>query len=145
MVWGAQGSVRKGCTLSPWLFNVFVDKVTRDARREFVREVKLSTGDVGVLLFADDKVIMAESEEGLQSNLQVLNEAIGRWDLKVNWKKTKVMKVARKSGDCEVRIGDQVIEQVEEMKYLGVMIVVMVGWRRNGRQGLRVLQEWLEE
>ena len=32
------------------------------------------------------------------------------------------MKVARKSGDCEVRIGDQVIEQVEGMKYLGVMI-----------------------
>ena len=40
----------------------------------------------------------------------------------MNWKKTKVMKVARKSGDCEVRIGDQVIEQVEGMKYLGVMI-----------------------
>ena len=35
---------------------------------------------------------------------------------------TEVMKAARKSGDCEVRIRDQVIEQVEEMKYLGVMI-----------------------
>ena len=47
---------------------------------------------VGVLLFADD---MAESEEGIQSNLQVLDEAMSRWDLKVNWKKTKVMKVVR--------------------------------------------------
>ena len=73
--------VRKGCTLLPWLFNnVFVNKVTREARREFVREVKLSTGDVKVLLFADD--ILTESEEGLQSNLQVLimSEAMGRWD-----------------------------------------------------------------
>ena len=33
-----------------------------------------------MLLFADDMVIMAESEE--QSNLQVLSEAMGRWDLK---------------------------------------------------------------
>ena len=52
-------------------------------------------------------VIMAESEEGLQSNLQALSEAMGRWDLKVHWKKTKVMKVARKRGGCEMKIGDQ--------------------------------------
>ena len=58
-----------------------------------MREVKLSTGDVGVLLCADGMVVMAESEEGLQSNLQALSEAMGRWDLKGNWKKTKVMKV----------------------------------------------------
>ena len=42
--------------------------------------------------------------------------------LVVNWKKTKVMKVAREGGNCEVRVGDQVIQQVEEKKYLGVMI-----------------------
>ena len=119
---GVHKGVRQGCTLSPWLFNVFVDNVTREARREFVREMKLSSGDVGVLLFADDMVIMAESKEGQQSNLQVLSEAMGRWDLKVNWKKIKVMKVARKRGGCEVRIGDQIIEQVEEVKYFWVII-----------------------
>ena len=32
----------------------------------------------------------------------------------MNWKKIKVMKVAQNSGVCEVMIGDQVIEQVEE-------------------------------
>ena len=78
MVWGAQGC-EAGYTLLPWLFNVLVDKVAMEARREFVREVKLSTGDVGVLLFADDMVIMAESEEGLQSNLQMLSDSMDRW------------------------------------------------------------------
>ena len=39
----------------------------REVRGEFVREVKLSTGDVGVLLFADDMVIMAEPEEGYRA------------------------------------------------------------------------------
>ena len=29
---------------------------------------------------------MAESVEGLQSNLQVLSDVLSRWDLKVNWK-----------------------------------------------------------
>ena len=64
---GVHKGVSQGCTLSPWLFNVLADKVTREARREFVREMKLSTGDVGVLLFADDMVIMAESEEGCRA------------------------------------------------------------------------------
>ena len=44
---GVHKGVSQGCTLSPCLFNVPVDEVTREASREFVREMKLSTGDVG--------------------------------------------------------------------------------------------------
>ena len=32
------------------------------------------------------------------------------------------MRVARQKGGCEVRIGDQELEQVDKMKYLGVVI-----------------------
>ena len=119
---GVNRCVRQGCTVLPWLFNAFVDKVTRVARGELVREVKLYTGEVGVLLYADYMELMVESEEGLQSNLQVLSEAMARWDLKMKWKNSKVMRVARESGDCGASVGDQAIEQVDEMKYLGVMI-----------------------
>ena len=55
-LFGVHRGVIQGCTLSPWLFNMFMDKVTREARRQFRSEVKLSTGDIGVLLFADDMV-----------------------------------------------------------------------------------------
>ena len=65
---------------------------------------------------------MTESAEGLEKNLGVMSEALRRWELKVNWKKTKVMRVARQKGASEVRIGDQKLEQVDEMKYLGVVI-----------------------
>ena len=50
-----------------------------------------------------------------------MSEALRRWELKVNWKKTKVMRVARQKGACEVRIGDQELEQVDKMKYLGMV------------------------
>ena len=46
--------------------------------------MKFSTGDVGVLLFADDMVLMAELVERLQSNLQVMNDVLSRWEMKVN-------------------------------------------------------------
>ena len=67
-------------------------------------------------------VVMAESVEGLQSNLQVLSDVLSRWKLKVNWRKTKEMRVARKSEECKVKIGEEIIEQVDAMKFLGVMI-----------------------
>ena len=54
--------------------------------------MKLSTGYVSVLLFADNIVVMSESVEGLQSNLRVLNDVLSRWGLKVNWRKTKVVR-----------------------------------------------------
>ena len=73
-------------------------------------EVKLSTGDVGVLLFVDDMVVMAESVERLQSNLQVMSDVLSRWKLKVNWGKTKVMRAAREREECEVAIEEQQIE-----------------------------------
>ena len=114
--------VRQGCTLSPWLFNVFIDKVVKEARRECVREVTLSTGLIGILMFADDMVMMAETKEALQHNVEAMNEALSRWDLRVNWKKSKVMRVARKREECQVVIGDEQLEQVDTMKYLGVMI-----------------------
>ena len=119
---GVHKGVRQGCTLSPWLFNVFMDNVVREARKECIRKVVLSTGTVGLLMFADDMVMMAETEEALQHNVKAMNEALVRWGLKVNWKKSKVMRVARKREECQVRIGDKQLEQVDTMKYLGVMI-----------------------
>ena len=76
--------VRQGCTLSPWLFNLFLDRVVKEARREWVKEVTLSTGTIGILLFADDMVMMAETREALQHKVEAMNEALMKWDLKVN-------------------------------------------------------------
>ena len=85
-------------------------------------QVQLSTGEVGVLLLADGMVVVAESEERLQHNLQIVSDMLSRWELQVNWRKTKVIRVARDSQECEMKIGDEVIEQVDAMKYLGEMI-----------------------
>lgn len=53
-------------------------------------------GTIGTLLFADDMVTMAETQEALLHNVEVMNAALTRWLLMVNWKKSKVVRVARK-------------------------------------------------
>ena len=61
--------IMQWCTLSTCLFSVFLDSVVRETKREWVREVTLSAGTIGILLFADDMVKMIETNEmGLNVN-----------------------------------------------------------------------------
>ena len=83
---------------------MFIDNVVKEARRECIREVTLSTGMIGTLLFADDMVMMAETREALQHNVEAMNAALTRWGLKVNWEKSKVMRVVRKGEECQVLV-----------------------------------------
>ena len=93
-----------------------------EARNKFYGSVRLTTGEVEVLLFADDLMMMAESEEALQHNMQELNDRLEEWEMKANWQKTRVMRIGRKKDVCNVEVNGQEVEQVEVMKYLGVMI-----------------------
>ena len=74
-----------------------------------------------------------------------MNAALTRWGLKVNWKKSKVMRVARKGMKCQVMIGGEELEQVDTMKYLGVMISGDGSMDREVEQELGVHLELLGE
>ena len=64
-------------------------------------------GHIGTLLFADDMVIVAETPEALLHNVEVMNAALtDQMGLKVNWKKLKVMRVARKGEECQGMIDE---------------------------------------
>ena len=55
--------------------------------------------NVDVLLFTNNMVLIADSEESLQMNLKTLDEALIRWEMKMNWEKTEVMKVGKERED----------------------------------------------
>ena len=114
--------VRQGCTHSPWLFNVFLDVIVKESRGGFKEGMRLGEENVDVLLFADDMVLVADSEESLRVNITTLDETLRKWEMKMNWEKTEVMKVGKERGHYCVEVGDRKLESVEVVKYLGVMI-----------------------
>ena len=61
-----KSGVRQGCPLSSWPFNIFIDRIATEARKKFYGSVRLSTGQLEGLLFADDLVMLAETEKALQ-------------------------------------------------------------------------------
>lgn len=73
------------------------------------------------LLYADDQVLVASSEMELQEMVKIMHEALIAKGMKMNVSKTKVMVFEREENmtTCEIRIGDERVEQVKEFVYLG--------------------------
>ena len=84
--------VRQGCLLSPCLFNLCTEHITRYARlHELQAGIETGGGNISNLRYADDTTLMAESEEKLKSLLMKLKEESEKASLKLNIQKSKIM------------------------------------------------------
>ena len=83
--------VWQGCILSPCLFNLHAEYITRNtALEEAQAVVKISGRNINNLRYADDTTLMAESEEELKSLLMKVKEESENVGLKLNIQKTKI-------------------------------------------------------
>ena len=82
--------VVQGCILLPCLFNLYAEYIMRNAGLEEAQAgIKIAGRIINDLRYADDTIIMAESEEELNSlSMKEESEKIG---LKLNIQKTKLM------------------------------------------------------
>ena len=78
--------------LSPCLFNLYAVYIRRNARLDEAQAgIKISGRNTNNLRYADDTILMAESEEELKSLLMKVKEESEKADLKLNTQKTKIM------------------------------------------------------
>ena len=78
--------VHQGSALSPLLFIVVIQEATKEERGENLKE----------LLYADDLVLMAETEEEVVEKFRAWKRGMEKRGLKVNMEKTKMMVLGRK-------------------------------------------------
>jgi len=55
--------------------------------------------------YADDQAMTANTEKGLQKNLDETNKVVKKYSMKINIKKTKVMKIGRKPSTIKLTVG----------------------------------------
>ena len=78
-------SVRQGYILSPCLFNLYAEDIMRNARLEEAQAgIKIAGRNISNLRYADDTILMAESEEELKSLLMKVKEESENVGLKLN-------------------------------------------------------------
>ena len=84
--------VHQGCILSPCLFNLYAEYIMRNVRLDEAQAgIKIAGRNISNLRYADDTILMAESEEELKSLLMKVKEESEKADLKLNIQKTKIM------------------------------------------------------
>ena len=75
--------------------------------------------------YADDTILLAETEEDLQEILNEVNRIGKTFDLNMNAKKTKTMLVSKDVTSTKVNVkidGDNFIKQTDKYTYLGQTI-----------------------
>ena len=91
--WFQRGrGVCQGCTLSPCLFNLCAEYIMRNVVLEEAQAgIKIAGRNINNLRYADDTILMAESEEELKSCLMKVKGESDKVGLKLNIQKTKIM------------------------------------------------------
>lgn len=113
--------LRQGCSISPTLFNLYVEHVIRLWKKKcekmgiWIRESYLST-----ISFADDQVLIAQDEDDLSYMIRKLNEYYTTWGLQISLEKTEYMVIGNKETP-NLQMEENEIKGVNEFKYLGTI------------------------
>ena len=111
--------VRKGCILSPYLFNLYAEYIMRNAvLSEAQAGIQIARRNINNLRYADETTLMAESEE-LKSLLMKVKEESEKVGLKLNIQKTKIM---ASSSITSWQIDRETMETVADFIFLGSRI-----------------------
>ena len=108
---------------SPTLFALFINSLAQ-LIKDLNFGVRYANLNVSILLYADDIVLLAETEEDLQQMLNVLAEWCESWKMKINHEKMQIIHFrAKKSKITEFSFNlgspDNNIAIVNKYRYLG--------------------------
>jgi hypothetical protein len=113
--------VRQGCCLSPILFNLYSEYITKEALEGF-GDFKIGGQVIRTVKYADDLVLLAREETVLQGMIDKVIEIGGCFGMEMNVVKTKVMRISWQPSPIKIMIDQKQLENVEYFNYLGSMI-----------------------
>ncbi len=109
--------------MSPLLYSLFVEDLELSLQDNVAPGLSIDDITLILLLFADDMVIMGETREELQQNLNLLEQYCDKWGLVANMQKTKVV-IFRKRGRASAEerwfYKGSELSNVDNFNYLGV-------------------------
>ena len=134
--------VRQGCVLSPLLFSIYTEELAARIRDSGLG-VLVNAKRLGILLYADDVVLIADSEVMLQEMLDMATGYGNEFSLSFNYSKCGVLSINKpEHGRENFRLGNQEISRVRQYKYLGVLFEEGGTGRAKSERIFRANQWW---
>lgn len=116
--------VKQGGPLSPRLFAIYVEDLIIELEN-CTFGTTLDTTKTGVLMFADDLIVLSDSKDNLQKMLKIIEMYCLKNEIKINAKKTQYIRFG--NFDCaneslSITLDGHKIKKVEKIEYLGVWL-----------------------
>jgi hypothetical protein len=129
--------LRQGCPLSALLF-VLLLAYAPGGIAMCAKGVEVMGCSIQAMFYADDIVLLAESEEDMQLELGALTELLRGTGLRINYKKSNIMKMGKNVGsEVEWEIVDRnmnsegIIKEINQYKYLGLTLGRSTGFKQH--------------
>ena len=120
--------VPQGDSMSPTLFCLYINDMVDTLRQNerITDPVVINDMKIATVIYADDIVLMSQSQEGIIRQIKIVQDFCSGNGLKINYKKTKVMignsKPKYKCLEIVTNDNSQEIEIVNNYKYLGMWL-----------------------
>ena len=116
--------LKQGCVLSPLFFNAFVNDLTLVIKSLNCGIPVSLESSISILLYADDIVLLSESE----ANMQIMLDYLGNWwktlGLTINFNKSKVMHFrapSKQRTEYNFKCSSSSVDLIQKYKYLGLL------------------------
>ena len=116
--------VKQGDNVSPTLFSLYINDLAKEIKH-LNKGIQIGNLNVGILLYADDMVLLGNNEADLQCMLDAMYEWCYKWRLKVNIEKSNIVHFRPKNAiktDYVFKYGATALEMISEYKYLGIIL-----------------------
>ena len=128
--------LKQGCSLSSMLFNLYINDLIENINA-LNMGIDIDGQKIGMLVYADDVVLLTETEDELQYLLNELNRWCDINKLEVNASKSKVVHFRTPSKAKTGRsftCGEKHLETVDQYLYLGLLLTEHLDYAKMAKQ-----------
>ena len=128
--------LKQGCSLSSMLFNLYINDLIENINA-LNMGIDIDGQKIGMLVYADDVVLLTETEDELQYLLNELNRWCDINKLEVNASKSKVVHFrtpSKAKTGWSFTCGEKYLETVDQYLYLGLLLTEHLDYAKMAKQ-----------